>query len=130
MSCAGIPAGWLEGTGFALGNLELRFPLAGPELGHSTWPVFLRRVHGAVFADLGDAFDLQGTLPFAGHPFRWDELRLGAGAELRLELALGYFAVTDLRLGVAHAFGRPFRGEVREPGVGALTVYAILGSAF
>jgi hypothetical protein len=126
----GYPSGWLEGTGFALGNAELRFPLASPERGHSTWPIFLRRVHGAVFGDLGGTFDVPGTLPFAGHPFRWDELRLGAGAELRLEIALGYFAVTDLRLGVAHAFGRPFLGESQEPGVAAVTAYAILGSAF
>jgi hypothetical protein len=126
----GYPSGWLEGTGFVLGNAELRFPIAAPEWGHSTWPVFLRRIHGAVYGDLGDAFDLPGKLPFAGHPFRWDELRLGAGAELRLELALAYFAVTDLRLGVAHAFGRPFLRESREPGVGAVTGYAILGGAF
>ena len=126
----GYPVGWLEGTGFALANAELRFPLASPERGRSTWPIFLRRVHGAVFGDLGDAFDLRGTLPFAGHRFRKDELRLGAGAELRLELALGYFAVTDLRLGLAHAFGRVFRGEAQERGIGALTGYVILGSAF
>ncbi|HYD43202.1 MAG TPA: BamA/TamA family outer membrane protein, partial [Anaeromyxobacter sp.] len=126
----GYPLEWLEGTGFALANAELRFPIAAPERGYSTWPVFLRRIHGAVFADLGDAFDLPGTLPFAGHRFRWDELRLGAGAELRLELALGYALLTDLRLGVAHAFGRPFRGEAEEPGVAAVTGYAVLGGSF
>jgi hypothetical protein len=126
----GYPAGWLEGTGFALANAEVRFPIATPELGHTTWPVFLRRIHGAVFADLGDAFDRPGTLPFAGHPFRTDELRLGAGLEARLELALGYFAVTDLRLGLAHAFGRVFHGESREPGVAEVTGYVVLGSAF
>ena len=126
----GYPSGWLQGTGFALANAELRFPIASPELGHTTWPVFLRRVHGAVFADLGDAFDLPGTLPFAGHPFRTDELRLGAGLEARLELALGYFAVTDLRLGLGHAFGRVFQGEAREPGVGAVEGWVVLGSAF
>ncbi len=87
-------------------------------------------MHGALFADLGDAFDLPGTPAFAGHRFRWDQLRLGAGAELRLELALGYFAVTDLRLGLARAFGRPFRGEGSEPGVEALSAYLRLGSAF
>jgi hypothetical protein len=126
----GYPVDWLAGTGFALANTELRFPLLAPERGYSTWPVYLRRVHGAVFADLGDTFDLPGTLPFAGHPFRWDDFRLGAGAEFRLELALGYVLVTDLRLGVARAFGRPFRGEDREPGVAALTGYAILGGGF
>jgi len=126
----GYPPGWLQGTGFVLGNAEFRFPIAAPEIGHTTWPVFLRRVHGAIFGDLGDAFDRPGTLPFAGHPFGWNELRLGAGAELRLEIALGYFVVTDVRLGLAHAFGRAFAGESEEPGVPALTVYAILGGTF
>ena len=126
----GYPSGWLEGTGFALANAELRFPIASPDVGHTTWPIFLRRVHGAVFADLGDAFDLPGTLPFAGHPFRTDELRLGAGLEARLELALAYFAVTDLRLGLGHAFGRVFHGESREPGVGWVQGWVVLGSAF
>jgi hypothetical protein len=126
----GYPGGWLEGTGFVLANAEVRFPIATPEWGHSTWPVFLRRIHGAVYGDLGDAFDLPGKLPFAGHEFRWDELRLGAGAEVRLELALGYFAVTDLRLGLAHAFGRVFRGEGREDHVSLFTGYAVLGGGF
>jgi hypothetical protein len=126
----GYPVEWLAGTGFALGNVEVRFPILAPERGYSTWPAYLRRIHGVVFADLGGTFDLPGTLPFAGHPFRWDELRLGAGAELRLELALGYAALVDLRLGLAHAFGRPFQGESEEPGVGAVTGYASLGGAF
>jgi hypothetical protein len=126
----GYPVEWLAGTGFALANAELRFPIAAPEHGYSTWPVYLRRIHGAAFADLGDAFDLPGTLPFAGHEFRWDELRLGAGAELRLELSLGYVVLVDLRLGVAHAFGRALQGESQEPGVGAATAYAVLGGAF
>ncbi|HET6438222.1 MAG TPA: BamA/TamA family outer membrane protein [Anaeromyxobacter sp.] len=126
----GYPVGFLEGTGFALANAELRFPIASPEFGHTTWPIFLRRVHGAVFADLGDAFDLPGNLPFAGHRFAFDQLRLGAGAELRLELALGYFAVTDLRLGAGHAFGRVLHGESSERGVAPVVFHAILGGAF
>jgi len=129
-SLRGYPSDWLEGTGYVLGNLEVRFPIAVPVRGWSTWPIFLRRIHGAVFADLGEAFDRPGQLPFAGYPLTGDQLRLGAGAELRLELVLGYYIRTDLRLGIAHAFGRVFAGQTSEPGVGPVTVYLGLGEAF
>jgi Tol biopolymer transport system component len=107
----GYPAGGQAGNGIALANLELRFPLATPEVGHSTWPLFLRRVHGAVFADLGEAFVHGEERGYTGSDFRWDRLRLGVGAELRLELVMAYWLVGDLRLGVARGLGRPFRGE-------------------
>jgi hypothetical protein len=126
----GYPSGWFEGTGYALANLELRLPIASPELGRTTWPVFLRRIHGAAFADLGETFDVPGTLPLAGHPFRADELRLGVGAEARFEVALGYYILTDVRLGVAGALGRVFQGESREPGVDPVTVYLTIGQGF
>jgi Tol biopolymer transport system component len=126
----GYPASALRGSGFAIGNLELRFPLAAPQRGYSTWPLFLRRLHGALFADVGDAFDLPGELPFAGHGPALRDLRLGAGAELRAELVLGYWLPTDLRLGVAHAFGRVFRGELRDPETDAVSVYLTVGSSF
>ncbi|MGC3998964.1 MAG: BamA/TamA family outer membrane protein [Anaeromyxobacter sp.] len=126
----GYPSSWLGGTGYALANAELRFPIAVPERGYSTWPIFLRRVHGAVFGDLGDCFDLPGELAFAGHSFSTDQLRLGAGGELRLEVAVGYYAVFDVRLGLAHAFGRVFAGEASEPGVDPVTGYFTVGQSF
>lgn len=107
----GYPAGGQEGNGVALANLELRVPLGAPELGHSTWPLFLRRAHAALFADLGEAFVLGTERGYAGPGFRWDRLRLGVGVELRLELVLAYWVVTDLRLGVARGLGRPLAGE-------------------
>ncbi|MFY3745240.1 BamA/TamA family outer membrane protein, partial [Anaeromyxobacter sp. Red801] len=126
----GYPYGWLAGSAFALGNLELRFPLLAPVRGYSTWPVFLRRVHGTVFVDAGDAFDLPGELPFAGHTFSWRELRFAAGAELRAELVLGYWLRTDLRLGLARGFGRVLDGQWSEPGVDPVTAYVTVGESF
>jgi len=136
-SLRGYPSGALDGTGYVLGTLELRFPLAAILRGRTTWPVFLRRAHGAVFADLGDAFDLPGEVELAGHPLRADELRAGVGAELRLELALAYHLVTDLRLGVARALGAVF-GDGRaadEARLGndapdAVQVYVTIGVPF
>jgi hypothetical protein len=101
----GYPVGALAGTGFVLGNLELRFPLVDTTTGRSTWPIFFRRLHGALFLDAGDAFDLRGQVPLAGHDLSAEELRFSAGAELRVELVLGYYIRTDLRLGVARPLG-------------------------
>lgn len=126
----GYPYGWLRGTGYLLGNAELRFPLAAPGRGYSTWPLFLRRVHGKVFVDAGDAFDVPGQLPFAGHELDLGGLRFGAGAELGLEVVLGYWVTTDVRVGVAHAFGRLLEGEWREPGTDPVSAYVTIGQAF
>jgi hypothetical protein len=131
----GYPSGALGGTGFVLGNLELRLPIAAPTRGRSTWPLFLRRVHGAAFLDAGDAFDLPGELPFAGHRLDAEELRFGAGAELRLEVALGYHILTDVRIGVARALGALLgRGRAADREIGipdeAVRFYLTAGASF
>jgi hypothetical protein len=122
------------GTGFVLGNLELRFPLGAPLFGRSTWPIFLRRVHGALFADAGETFDRRGELPFAGHPFSWPELRASAGAELRLEIVLAYELRTDLRIGVAQPLGAAFgSGRAADRALGledGTLFYVVLGPSF
>ena len=88
----GYPPNVTSGRAFVLASAEYRFPLFAPELGYSTWPLELRRVHGALFVDSGEAFT--GAFPTA-------ELRTGVGAELRFELVLGYDLTTDLRVGYA-----------------------------
>ena len=108
-------------------TVELRFPIFAPELGHSTWPLFLRRVHAAVFADVGEAF-VQGTeRGYAGPDFHWERLRVGAGAELRLETALAYWILTDVRLGVARG-PRQAAGR-RRPHGGSLRRLAVVRGA-
>lgn len=131
----GYPNDALGGTGYVLANVELRFPLAAPTRGRSTWPIFLRRVHGALFVDAGDAFDLPGELPLAGHALALDELRAGVGVELRLEVVLGYYLRTDVRFGVARGLGAVFgagRAADRAQGidVDAATAYLTIGPSF
>jgi hypothetical protein len=131
----GYESGDLAGTGYVLANLELRFPLSAPRLGRSTWPIFLRRVHGAVFADAGDAFDLPGELAFARHRLDAEQLRFSAGAEVRLELVLGYWLRTDLRVGVARPLGALFgRGRAADRDAGLdpaeALVFVTLGPSF
>jgi hypothetical protein len=131
----GYPAGVFGGTGFALGNLELRFPLAATTRGYSTWPVFLRRLHAAAFLDVGDAFDLPGQVIIAGHPASFDQLRFSAGAELRTELVLGYYLRTDVRFGVAAPLGALLGdGRAADTAIGlelpAVVFYVAIGSSF
>jgi hypothetical protein len=129
----GYAPGSFEGTGYVLANGELRFPLGAPGLGRTTWPLFLRRVHGALFTDLGETFDRPGEPRLAGHPLDVEELRLGLGVEVRLELVLGYYLTTDLRLGLARAMGAPFGGwRTADAWLAPDEVYpyVILGSSF
>ncbi|HEX9242880.1 MAG TPA: BamA/TamA family outer membrane protein [Anaeromyxobacter sp.] len=131
----GYPARAFGGTGFALANLELRFPIASPTRGYSTWPVFLRRVHAAVFLDAGDAFDLPGQVPIAFHPWSIEQVRFSTGAEVRLELVLGYYFRTDVRIGAARPLGALF-GDGRAADVEAglsvpdVAFYVTVGSSF
>jgi hypothetical protein len=127
----GYPAGLFAGNGTLSASVELRFPLFAPELGRSTWPIFLRRVHGAIFADLGEAF-VQGTeRGYSGPDFHWKRLRVGAGTELRLETALAYWILTDLRLGVARGLGKPLAGiGPREDPYAIWQWYVVLGPSF
>jgi len=102
-----------HGTAYALATAEYRFPLFDVETGAWTLPVYLRRLHAAVFADVGDAFT------FSRHDFH---LHTGAGAELRAEVVLGWILPTDLRFGCA-------RGLESGP-VAILDCYAALGGVF
>lgn len=125
----------LRGTGFVLGNVELRAPISAPAYGVSTWPVFVRRIHGALFLDAGDAFDMPGEISLAGHALSKEQLRFSAGAELRAELVLGFYLRTDLRVGVARPLGALLGGgRAADRAAGIETpeavFYLVLGPSF
>ena len=106
-----------SGNAYALASAEYRFPLFDLETGAWTLPFYLRRLHAAAFADLGDAFDWHR--PDDLHQFK---LHAGAGAELRLELVLGYILPTDVRAGCARGLERSTQAT--------LDCYAALGGVF
>ncbi len=119
----GFRAGSFYGEAYALATLEYRFHIVSIETGAWTLPFYARRLAGALFSDVGDAwnpFDEKGPsrklLPskFALHA--------GAGAELRLEMILGYFLPTDVRVGCA-------RG-LEQSSLAILDCYAALGGVF
>lgn len=106
----GYPRGAFLANSYVLANAEYRFPLAVINQGLFSLPAYLRRFHGALGFDLGQAdaeLDLVGFKP-------------SVSAELRTELMLGYNFVTDLRLGYA-------RGLASE---GIHELYVSLGQGF
>jgi hypothetical protein len=100
----------ISGRSFGLANAEYRFPIVNVDRGVALHPVFLKRVTGALFTDVGTAFT---ALPDA-------TLRGGSGAELWLDTTAGYFADLLFRLGVARGWSE---GGVWQTYFVATTVY-------
>ena len=100
-----------SGNRFLRGQVELRFPLLDIGDGAGTLPVFIERLHGAVFVDGGMASSR--NLVAADGIY-------GFGGELRLASALGYTEATSFRAGVARGLGEG----------GIWDVYALYGFEF
>jgi len=82
----GIAADDVVGSRAAVANLDLRFPLAYPERGFGSWPIFLRSIHSAVFLDAAQAWDRRIAL---------SDFRTSLGGELSADAVLGHsFPVT------------------------------------
>ncbi|MCK9420546.1 MAG: BamA/TamA family outer membrane protein [Nitrospirae bacterium] len=91
----GYPINSFRGRKAGLASLEYRFPIKDIELGWSSTPVFLRRVHGAVFAEAGNAWN---------DAFRSREFKRSAGAEVRLDTNLTYYLPITFRIVFAYGF--------------------------
>ena len=88
----GLPADDRQGPAALVANADYRFPLARIERGIRTWPIFLRDIHGAVFADVGSAGDAIDALPSAA----WS-----VGGEVGTRITLGYTWNLSLAAGAA-----------------------------
>ena len=102
------------GTRAAVVNADLRFPLVRPERGHGTLPVFVRALHGAVFIDVGNAWD---------RSFRAADVRTSTGAEVAADLVLGHSLAITVAAGWAWT-----RDPVR--GANGTAAFARIGHAF
>lgn len=76
----------------AVANIDYRIPLAWPQRGVGTMPLLLRSVHAALFADAGNAWDER---------FRSADLRTSVGAELSVDLVLGWTVPATVTTGLA-----------------------------
>jgi len=91
-SLRGYAPGAFYGDQFHDWTAEYRFPIAELERGASTLPVYATRLVGAAYADYGYAYFGRTDL---------GNFKLGVGAELGLNVVLGYAEGASLRLGYA-----------------------------
>jgi sugar lactone lactonase YvrE len=84
----------LSGRSYGLANAEYRFPLLNVDRGVGAYPVFLKRLTGTLFTDVGTAFTRAGEA----------SLRGGSGAELWVDTTGGYFVDLLFRVGVARGW--------------------------
>ena len=97
-SLRGYPPNSFVGDTYQLFSAEYRAPLVWIERGYKTFPLYLRRLWGAAFADAGNAY--QGT-------FRSGDLKYDVGAEMTLQFNLAYYLESVLKIGYAHGFTAP-----------------------
>ena len=120
----GYPSGVFQGSRLLSGTVELRFPIVSPQVGWSTWPLFLRRVSGALFLDAGNAW-----VPFDGVPW-WQRIRFGTGAEVDVELDVAFYVPIVVRVGIGQALGRLLAPPGSPDPSGGTQVYVTLGQSF
>ena len=90
----GYPVNQYRGQKVGLATVEYRFPIKNIEWGVGNTPFFFKRVHGAVFAEAGNAWDAA---------FNRKDLKRSVGAEASLDMTLGYFLPVTVRLGLYKA---------------------------
>jgi hypothetical protein len=90
----GYPANKYRGQNAGLATMEYRFPVKNIEWGGGNTPFFFKRVHGAVFAEAGNAWD---------KVFNRKDLKRSVGAEASLDMTLSYFLPVTVRLGLYKA---------------------------
>ena len=122
----GYPSSAYSGSTYTLQTAEFRFPLAVPDRGLSSLPLYLRRIDGNVYVDFGgafDTFDFRSVNFFSkGALIGSPQLHTGIGGELWFGSTIAYLLNVNMRLGYAFGFS-----QERIPG-GQL--YFLAASAF
>jgi outer membrane protein assembly factor BamA len=111
----GFPLDSFAGTHAAVVNADYRWPIARPERGHGTLPVFVRALYAGVFADAGNAWT---------QAFRAGDVKTSAGLELSSDILLGYSLPVTASAGV----GWGHDGADQIPN--SRTFYVRIGRAF
>lgn len=124
-SLRGYPFFAFGGERMLLGSAELRFPIWRAHRGLGTGPIYLRTLHGGLFADSGLAWDAEEPSAFDrtmnGNEELVDRLRAdyeafhtGVGGELRMDTVWYYYFPITIRLGYSFALNDDPAGY--EPG--------------
>jgi Tol biopolymer transport system component len=91
------------GNRIATGTIEHRFPLYYLLHGFTTKPLFLDRLHGALFVDAGEVWSRKRS-------FKSRDLLYGAGGEIRFDMTIGYWLKITPAIGYAYGFDRKLGG--------------------
>ena len=111
----GFAADTFAGSRIAAGTAEYRFPLAWPERGHGTFPLFLSSLSGAVFVDAANTWT---------RTFRAANTKTAIGAEVSAGVVAGYVLPLTFTAGAAR--GHDGAGRIAD----STTFYLRLGRAF
>jgi outer membrane protein assembly factor BamA len=111
----GFSPNTFAGSHVALANAEYRWPIARPQRGLGTWPLFLHTVHAAVFADAGHAWT---------RTFLSSAIKSSVGAQISANVVAGFF--TPFTATVGAAWGHDGGGLVSD----RVTVYFHVGRGF
>ncbi len=103
------------GTHVALINADYRWPLARPQRGYGTWPLFVHTFHAAGFVDVGHAWT---------RSFDAAALKTSAGIEFSGNLVAGFYFPFTATVGAA--YGHDGSGTVRDGPI----VYVRVGKSF
>jgi Tol biopolymer transport system component len=101
----------IYGSRYVQANVEYRLPIVDVDAGLWTIPGFLRRITATAFCDIGAASWGEMT---------WDDVKVGAGAELFIEGSIGWYLEWSLRIGYGYGFMDP----------GGHDFYVVMGSPF
>jgi Tol biopolymer transport system component len=131
----GFATGTLRGRNAALLSAEYRVPLYEIDQGPSGWPLFFHRISGNFFLDAATAWyphriDLPAVKRPVSEPFDDATTLASAGAELALDLYLGFYVPIRYRVGAAYVLDAP---PCPSPGCdreGGFQFYAGLGRSF
>lgn len=126
-SLRGYKPGTLEGNNFFLTSIEYRFPLANIEHSLKLGPlsIFLERLSGAFFIDIGNAWESAKTntnITYEENGINsiWQDFKSSIGAELKADFNQKYDSPFTLRLGAAKTLTDPKGYDI----------YIALGSSF
>jgi hypothetical protein len=111
----GFRSNTFAGSHVAIANAEYRFPIARPQRGFGTWPIFLHTIHGSLFADAGHAWT---------RSFQASSIKTSLGGQLSANLVAGYFAPFTTTVGAA--WGHDGSGLVAD----RMTVFFHIGRSF
>ena len=91
----GFSQGFETGRHIVTGTVEYRFPLFGIFRGWNTKPLFFEKMNASLFSDAGSVWGV------GGEGFDWEDVRVGVGTEIRLDMTLGYSLKISPAMGIA-----------------------------